>query len=194
MLAGLLIIGGLGFYVFLGLLTIVMWAALENEKHFLATLSMVAAFVLFSFLGGCNVFAFTLHNLPLMLTYALVYVVAGLFWSIAKWWFYVRGRVDKLLELRAEFLEGKKLPSNTPWTDELQKDFNSHCYAAAELARRPVARKNKSKILAWMVYWPWSLTWTMINDPIMKLFRALFKRFHGLFEAISKSAYKGIST
>lgn len=196
MLAGLLIIGGIGFYVFLGLLTIVMWAALENEKHFLATVSMIGAFLLYSFFGGCNVIAFTFSHIPLILTYVLVYVVVGLLWSIAKWWFYVRGRVDKLMELRAEYLESRKLPANTAWDKALQDDFDKrNPYSnVQELAKRPIARKNKSRILGWMVYWPWSATWTIINDPVMKLFRMLFKRFHALFEAISKSAYKGIDT
>lgn len=44
-------------------------------------------------------------------------------------------------------------------------------------------------LLLWMTYWPWSMIWTIINDPIRRAFRAIYSKISGLFEMITNSIY-----
>jgi uncharacterized membrane protein (DUF485 family) len=49
----------------------------------------------------------------------------------------------------------------------------------------PSADKNKGRIIFWMSYWPFSGVWTLINDPITRLYR----RLGALFQKISHSMF-----
>ena len=44
-------------------------------------------------------------------------------------------------------------------------------------------------IIGWMEFWPISLTWTLIDDPIRTFFELVFEKAKGLFQNIAKSAY-----
>ena len=48
---------------------------------------------------------------------------------------------------------------------------------------------NKSRVISWMVYCPWSIVWTLLNDPIRKLMKYIFKRIKGWLVSIAMSAF-----
>lgn len=56
---------------------------------------------------------------------------------------------------------------------------------------KPSASENKERIIRWMSFWPWSLTWTLINEPIKKAFRAIYRRIQKLLQSIADKAFKG---
>jgi hypothetical protein len=45
--------------------------------------------------------------------------------------------------------------------------------------------RNKSRIMTWMIYWPLSGAWTLINDPIKKLYRSIFEWVGGSYQKMS---------
>lgn len=57
---------------------------------------------------------------------------------------------------------------------------------------KPNPRRYKGRITTWMTYWPWSLVWTMINDPIRKAFNMIFRKLSTVFSGISEGAFKGM--
>jgi hypothetical protein len=50
-----------------------------------------------------------------------------------------------------------------------------------------MAAKSKSKIVAWMAFWPCSVIGYVFNDPVRRLFNALF---NALRESYQKMADK----
>lgn len=54
---------------------------------------------------------------------------------------------------------------------------------------RPLAIKNKGRIVFWMSYWPWSGIWTLINDPITRIYRFIWHRLGATFENMSKAMF-----
>jgi hypothetical protein len=43
-----------------------------------------------------------------------------------------------------------------------------------------------------MSYWPWSLTWTMLKDPMRKAFLAIYHNIAEQLQEISNRAFKGV--
>lgn len=188
---------------------ILMFAMVENEKPGFATLSLIALAVTLSIFADVNLLAFTIHHPLQVLTGLGVYFLAGTLWSVAKWWFFVRSQAHEYYKCRADFLVQKGLPANTVFNPQLLEEFHKGTvrdsnypggYSATSygsmrlerLRKRPSVRANKSRILIWMMFWPWSATWTIINDPVKKLFKEIFNCIKSVYESVANSVYKDI--
>jgi len=57
---------------------------------------------------------------------------------------------------------------------------------------KPLVRNHKGRVIAWMSYWPWSLFWTILNDPIRRLMRRIYYRIKGILQGISDRVFKDI--
>jgi hypothetical protein len=57
---------------------------------------------------------------------------------------------------------------------------------------KPQATKHKAAITEWIAFWPMSLTWTMLNDPIRKIVNYLFSRIKGKFQNMSDTMFRDI--
>ena len=55
-----------------------------------------------------------------------------------------------------------------------------------------MARENKSRIIMWMAYWPWSLLWTTINDAVKRIYREIYQAIQRLLQGISDSVFKDV--
>jgi hypothetical protein len=54
----------------------------------------------------------------------------------------------------------------------------------------PTAAENRARIVAWMTFWPASMTWTLINDPVRRFFAAAYDAIVGLLQGISNRAFR----
>lgn len=48
----------------------------------------------------------------------------------------------------------------------------------------------KAKIYGWLIFWPFSATWTIFNDPIRHFANFVFHNISGTLQKISDNAYK----
>jgi len=103
--------------------------------------------------------SYAIQNPVNVILIVLGYIVLGLAWSLVKWYLY-------LTNLR-NYFQFKGLTIDSYRRDKFK------------------ASENKERILGWMMYWPMSISWTIINDPVRKIFMGIFNRFNGLFDRIS---------
>ncbi len=192
MMDGVLVIGGLGFYILLAAASLLIFFSVEHEKPGFATATMVASFVLLAYFGGFNLAIAATKNPVLAAATIAAYFAVGVGWSVARWWFYVKNRRALYDELRQEFLESKGLPTTGEIPMEHRWAFKVllECNHGVE---KPVLKQHKGLIAIWSMYWPWSMTWTMINDPVKKAWRALYARLQTTYQAIADRAYKDTS-
>lgn len=57
---------------------------------------------------------------------------------------------------------------------------------------KPLVRENKTRIVAWMSYWPASMAWTLIDDPVRRTFLAIYDHIGGSLQRISDRRFAGI--
>ena len=200
MLLMLFAVGSFWFWMLLVVHFFVLLALIEYEKVGWATLSLGVVFAALYFLGDFNIASAVLQN-PLAAALVLGgYFVAGTAWSIAKWYLYVTDLSNKCKELKTEFLQRRDVSSSVipdslkkEWRETLSSQFG---YSRSPLSLNgslaPKVSDHKGRIMTWMCYWPWSFVWTMINDPVKKLFRQIYLRIQGLLQSISDRAFRGL--
>ncbi len=188
------------FLVVLLCLAIAATVLTEVEKFGWATfllitvVSVAQLFHVYDLLGWVRTHAFE------TIMYALAYVGVGLLWSFGKWFFFLWRFRDKYRESKTNFLEGLTPPldPNSTVPDNLLHDFYRYLdmqvsystrwnrvYRDNPLYKKPRAANNKARIVSWMSLWPCSVVGTLLNDPVRRLFDAIFSWVKGLYQKMA---------
>lgn len=183
-LAGALMFGTIWFWCLIALVCVLLFAFIDHDNGAGATVTLIVFAFVQQLFGDFKVFNYVKENPLHTAKWVALYFVAGTLWSIAKWWFYVRTQREDYDEKKRRYLDrndvdGDVIPSSLKrgWADFAPE--------------KPSAANNKEKILRWMSFWPWSALWTLINDPIKKLFKAIYKRLQNLYQRIVDHVWKG---
>lgn len=162
------------FWILFGIWALVLFISVENDSPAYATLATIIFFVLFGFWGvlpgGGSLLSLLAANPVLIIGLAVGFFALGTVWAVIKWWFYVRNLAEKRRDQIARY--GKESGYNT--------------------IRKPLVRDNKSRIMTWMCFWPFSFIWTMINDPVRRIFTAIYMRIKDRLQKISDDAFDGL--
>jgi hypothetical protein len=165
--AGALVFGSLWFWALAAMAMIAVFAFIDHDDGVGATGSLALFFVLLHRFGDIKAISFVMANPYRILGWLALYFALGTLWSFAKWWFHCRAQRDLYNEYKKDN-RGK---------------FN--------LPHKPSAADSKDMILRWMTFWPWSMIWTLINDPIKKAFREIYSKLQTQFQKIADKAWAG---
>ena len=164
-------------------------ACVENDEGFLAFATLLlGVFILDStHLKSAGLYLVS-HPWNVLMVIVL-YFVAGTVWGVVKWFLYVTRQLEKYNECRRQFLSERKITELTP---EMKNDFErfSGCYGIPVV---PQVHTHKSDILMWMTYWPFSSVWTLINDPVRRIFRAIYNSIASSLQAVSDRVFRGVT-
>lgn len=191
---GLLAFGSVGFWVFLVAFTILFWALLEVDKLGWATTSTVVALFLFSHFGNFDLMHVIRANPIIFVELVILHFLVGVLWATAKWFFHVRNRANKFRDGRNEWMRQRNIRRGTILDREQREQMFTDNYMLRGLAVRPKAKDNKARIFAWMVYWPWSMSWSIVNDPVIWIWKQLFVNVARTLDNIAKRLYRDIDT
>ncbi len=73
-----------------------------------------------------------------------------------------------------------------------EQSFNRRGFLNINGGLPPMVRFNKTKILTWMIYWPWSAIWTVINDPIKRIFKFIYNVVQDYLQSISNRIFRHV--
>lgn len=196
MLIGLFVTGTVWFWVLLGVATLLIGLWVAHESYVKATFCVILTLAALGFFGDFNVLTWLRGNWTEFAVYLVAYFAAGIVWSVGKWWFFVRNKRDEYDERKRQFLTGRGYPGDGPMPEKLKTDWRNSVDADRPYDRRatfpPKARAFKGKIMAWMMYWPWSFLVTIVDDPVRKFFNLIFRAIHGVFQRISDGAFHDV--
>lgn len=193
----MLAVGGLLFWILIIIVGLVLFVVVANERPGWATISVVATLLLLAWLGDFNLWTVITHNPLWAVALFFAYVALGVGWSFWKWWFFVTDKRDKFLELKAEYervTKDGRSKTETITSDEYNRLYYSldHLCREMELSKKPRAKDNKARILTWTIWWPWSFIWTLVDDPLKKFFKYIYKKLQATYQKIADSIYKGV--
>ena len=164
--------GTIAFWVIVSLSFILMvyWLDDEEPHGVLTTLTFIVTVLLLSFVnkGPINSFVHNVHFSNLLII-AAAYIVIGICWSFVKWYSFLLKKKDKFFQLQEEDVKWGRTP---------------RVFKKEDI---PLAKDYKSKIILWMSYWPWSALWTLLNDPVRKLFNAIYRKISIMYQRISNN-------
>jgi len=142
----------------------------DTGGGFQATVVLVLFILAYYFLGSrehvVDILTYVKHHTGIIGLLFASYLVLGVIWSFFKWYFFLLNKRDKY---REKIADGYK-----------QVNINDYI---------PSAKNNKSRIMSWMMYWPMSGLWTLINDPVRRAFQFLYNRVESYFDRMSKSLF-----
>jgi hypothetical protein len=122
---------------------------------------------IFYFFGGSvnikSVGAFIVDQPDHALGILVSYFVIGLIWTIIKWYFFLLDIKDTLVE---------KFKRNA----KLSPQFDIKEYYPSEYSQ---------KLISWAIYWPLSCIWTIISNPVRRIFTWLINRLESTYIALT---------
>ncbi len=72
------------------------------------------------------------------------------------------------------------------WAKEVVDEYNKNGYGDPK--HKLALSNNKSRIINWIVYWPWSLFWNFTRD----FFNSLYTSMSGIYQNIIDKALSGV--
>ena len=101
------------------------------------------------------------QNPQIIFFIVLGYLLLGSIWAVFKWYL-------RIVAFKQD-LNGAKI---------------------AEIPTKMKASWNKGTIIAWMSWWPFSIFWFILNDPLRRLFQWAYSRIGGTLDKITSSVLK----
>jgi hypothetical protein len=194
------VLGAVGWWCLTILFVIYGFFALDRDyedKTLFWPIAMLIVYVLFmQFIAKANIFSFAVEHPWKLVLYILGYFVLGFVWSFVKWWLFVNTAAEKYNEKRAEFLK-EYSPRWSAVPDDIRspsrernKQSEWESYVTRNKLSKPMASKHKGKITVWVMYWPVSLVWSLLDDFIKKMIRQIITMFQKFYQFISDQAFK----
>ena len=165
----------------LSVLFIIELFTIETENFGWTTFLFICQMALLHFVF--DIFNVIALNPTSALLYFGIYVLVGIAWSFGKWW-------NKLAKYTRKVKEAKKKYGNN--IKDIGDEFGWYSVdSKKELQDRiksnmPKAIKQKDKIVAWIAFWPISLTATLLNDPIRRFFNWIYDALSTIYGKIQK--------
>jgi len=115
--------------------------------------------------------------------------VVGSGWAVVKWWFFVKDLFRDYKRKKSGFLRKKNLDPDGEIPDEYKGEWGEETTGWGAIEVPPKVGSHKGRIMLWMCWWPWSMVWTIINDPVRRMFSRIYDLLEGLFQKIADRAF-----
>jgi len=178
-----LIVGGVWFWILTALFVILLVFEVAREKAIAGVGTILVYLGLIHIFGNASIFAIVKEHPEYVYIGIPAFFFVGANWSLAKWWFYVKRKALEYRETRMFFLESHDVVGatlDTPIPDNLKNILPD--------PRRPLARHYKWRIITWMMYWPFSMVWTLLEEP----WRLIYEAMERLFQRISDRIWRDL--
>lgn len=175
----------------------------EQDQPFVGTLALLLV------LGFCQVatpfqpLTLATENVGTALFCALAYLIIGPIVGTLKWASFAYNMAERWAEAREKSLSAlsvefkRKNPDFDP--GNLTKDEKDSLVRRTQIefgygVEMPLqVRKHKSRVITWMVYWPVTLFWLVLHDPIRRFCNFAFRSISDLLTRISNRAMASVN-
>jgi hypothetical protein len=194
--------GTLWYFILTAVWLIALLWCVEKENSIGSGIWVLVYLCFLQFLAKVSFVDQVFHRPGTSLLWILGYFVIGFVWSFVKWWIYVHKKAEKLAEMRTDFIKQRKrdrltlgydsvtdITANTKMPESEKEAWKS--FLAFKDVIPKVADK-KGKISIWIMYWPVSMLWSLVNDFVKKALRIVIMKCQVIYDSIAKSAFKGM--
>ena len=146
-----------------GVLLVALTFLVEFEKFGWSTVIMIASLIAYQYLFA-DIWGWFKSNYLYIPMYVSAYLLLGVGWSVVKWLCFLIAFKNK----REQAIKASTSLNET--------------YKNTNLWDTPSASNYKSKIIAWMCWWPISMIGTVLNDPVKRLLTFVYCRLSGIYQ------------
>jgi len=190
--------GTFGFFFLLFVAAAIIATEVQYEKGTGATLTLVGTVLVVHFVSGWNLIALLQNHFLWFLGGAVLYIVVGGIWSLAKIGI-VAGRIDsQYRRLRNDFCtefhikngNGEKISNENERTrNEWERRLTRASIDIDENDGSPTFdhRKHWETVYMWIGHWPFSMLGTLCNDFVRQIIDTLYAKLDATYGKIVKS-------
>jgi len=176
-----LAVGAWGFWALIALSAIFMSELMDNDKPIVATLVAIGTLAALAVLGNFSPLPWIAQNPWSSALYVAAYFAVGTAWSVLKWYFWLLKSRRRLDEIRTEHqgttsYEASVILKNAGLASKVPPKVGDH----------------KARIMGWMMLWPASMVWTVLNDPVRWVFEEIYARIGGGLQRISNHVFRDV--
>ena len=186
------VFGTIWFWALMAVSIILMLSLIEYKNDVPATLTLLATLLVLQFFGNIKVFSYMFEHPFWSAVWTKAYLGAGVAWALGKWYLYAKAEKRKYDKSKSAYLKARKIDGDI-LTVEQKMAWKEH--ALQHLGREDVVPqfdRHEARFLMWMMHWPWSFVWTLIDDPIKRLFKEIYYQLKKTGQAIANAAFKGV--
>lgn len=135
------------------------------------------------FIGTCWFFSvlpwtWAFANISTILIYSIAYLAVGVVWGFVRWYFYMLSARDNLGDVyRKNWLEDKSM------------DVTYYQYLVIK-NQIPQAKKKKHLISIWMIWWPFSIIYTLFDDVVRRFYNWIIEKYLQIYNSISAHVFR----
>ena len=189
-LAELFIVGTMPFWLLLLAEVVLLFIFVAYENGIGATLSLIVFGAILQFCGGVDIAGFVVQH-PFQLAGVIIaYFVVGTVWGVVKWWLFVNDKLQAYEDMKIEWLRIKGHEGTNVVPEDLKSQWKEyiddhHFPHRKTVAKAPLAREHKNRILNWMGFWVPSMLYSLFNDFIRRVFQSIYYRIAKELQKIS---------
>jgi len=177
---------GIWFWVLIALELIFLTWFVEQCWGLASIISVAVFITLLWWLADIPIWEWIKNNPAQLAMYCLYYILIGLAWSVGKYYFLLSRVRREIKRLKKKWIENKdklgdgiitfeKYLENNSWDVKYNLDFDN----------------TAKRLTFWATFWPTSFLWTLLNEPVRRLFKWLV---HDVFIGIYRKMYKVMIT
>ena len=165
--------GAIGFWIMVAVLSIIYTIAVEKDIHGWA----IGATIIAAILGWDSLFGpeGAVWHWRVLLLGIIIYGIAGGAWSVFRWFKYCRKYIETHPNEKISLIEG-------------YGDNKRHLTIEQYYSEKLKPSEHKSRLIAWIVYWPWSLVWNVVGDFFTGIYDALANIYNRVAASVIKKA------
>jgi hypothetical protein len=175
------LLDGMAVYVLLAVVSVIMLISVEYESPGWCSVLLLAMIALLQFGSTVRPLSYALAHPSASILLLLAYFAGGTAWIVGKW-------VSFVYLTRDRYHQACRALRDRGETSEPR--INS--LARLEIGVKSVpllVRDYKSQLFLWWAFWPLSLLWTVIDDPLKRLWRLSYKLVASSLQNISDRAF-----
>lgn len=174
---------GVAYAVFLLAVIVIGIVASERDSFFLGTVTMIGAAIGLDVLFDVPVWDTIKTNPWMAVIYVIAYVLAGsAYTGMWEWPEYIRSKSSYIKSAYDEWAARQKR-NNCDADHELFLNSDAYTFKA---------RKNKQRLAAWVLLWPFSMAWALSHRPAMWMFNQVYTVLGEMFENVSRRTARKI--
>jgi hypothetical protein len=191
--------GSFWFWAIIAIWVLVEIIAVAHDEGGWAFGTFLVVFLAWFLFGEGNLLVQIAQNWKLVLIAMGAYMVVGTIWSLIKWRLFASKKARKYNELKTKWFDknapGKNLADLSEQEEKVFWESIANSwggYHKADGIKKEIVPSyldHKEDILVWMIWWPFSLFWTVFDDLLKQLGEIIMHKLRHVFTNVAKGAF-----
>lgn len=188
-----LAVGTVWFWIVIGFFIIFELVCAEDALGW--AIGWFLLFTGFLWLGGAfaGLGAFVVAHPFDTIGYVAGYLFVGFLWTFVKWWRFLVNSQEDYNRARAEFMQEEGLDPDEPIpADQFDTFRRRHGISNVHDLEHLTFDDQRERICGWAVFWPFSVVFTAVNDPVRRVLLFAIDSFKSVYKEIGDAVQKNM--